>query len=313
MPKKKTHEEFVLEFKEKAGNEYTVLSEYKGMRSYVLIKHILCGHEYMVQPNNFMRGSRCAKCANNLKKTHEEFVLDMKEKCGSEYELLSKYESARKNILVKHVPCGHEYMVQPYNLLRGNGCAKCAKNVNKTHEAFSEQVKVLGSGDYQTVTEYKSRRTSITMEHITCGHQYDVKPSEFLRGRRCPKCNSSKGELMVESVLREMNVSFVSQLKFSECKNIRILSFDFGVQDKDGNIVFLIEYDGKQHFEENHFFGGRKEFIQRVRNDRIKSNFSKAQGIPLLRISYKQENQEEFLKHALEGFFSIRKKNRKTA
>ena len=50
----------------------------------------------------------------------------------------------------------------------------------------------------------------------------------------------------------------------------------------------MIEFDGKQHFEPNDFFGGQKQFEKQQHHDKIKTEYCRTNKIPLLRISYKE-------------------------
>ncbi|GAA0082831.1 hypothetical protein [Clostridium sp. CTA-6] len=61
---KKSHEEFVKEVSELVSDEYTVLSKYTKSDEKVRMKHNKCGYdEWNVTPDNFLRGTRCPKCA----------------------------------------------------------------------------------------------------------------------------------------------------------------------------------------------------------------------------------------------------------
>lgn len=55
-----------------------------------------------------------------------------------------------------------------------------------------------------------------------------------------------------------------------------------------------IEFDGEQHNNELHFFGGKNEFKNIIIRDAIKTQYCKDNNIPLLRIKY-NENVEEKL------------------
>lgn len=59
----KTTEQYKKEIYDLVGDEYSVLSEYKGNKEYVLMRHNKCGHEWNVSPINFLHGGRrCPKC-----------------------------------------------------------------------------------------------------------------------------------------------------------------------------------------------------------------------------------------------------------
>ena len=46
---------------------------------------------------------------------------------------------------------------------------------------------------------------------------------------------------------------------FDDCRNTKPLPFDFSIWDNHNNLKFLIEYDGRQHFEPIEFFWWRGE------------------------------------------------------
>lgn len=58
----KTTEQFVSEVEELTNGEYELLSEYKGNKHLVLMKHNLCESEYEVTPHKFIVGRRCPIC-----------------------------------------------------------------------------------------------------------------------------------------------------------------------------------------------------------------------------------------------------------
>lgn len=72
-----THDIFIKEMNDLVGDEYSFLTEYKGTNKKIKIRHNCekCDYyEYEATPNNFKRGKRCPKCANNIKRTNESFL-----------------------------------------------------------------------------------------------------------------------------------------------------------------------------------------------------------------------------------------------
>lgn len=59
--------------------------------------------------------------------------------------------------------------------------------------------------------------------------------------------------------------------------------FDFYV-----NNSYIIEFDGKQHFYETNYFSQSLSEIQE--HDAYKNNWCKTNGIPLIRISYRDQD-----------------------
>lgn len=71
--------------------------------------------------------------------------------------------------------------------------------------------------------------------------------------------------------------------------NGKALRFDFAIFDDDGNLDFLIEYQGRQHYEPVAKFGGKKGFYQQQFNDNKKRRYCALNNIPLIEISYEDE------------------------
>ena len=57
----KTTDSFKEEVTIKFGDKYTVLGEYKNARTPLLIRNNECGHEYVISPDNLLRGRKCPK------------------------------------------------------------------------------------------------------------------------------------------------------------------------------------------------------------------------------------------------------------
>jgi hypothetical protein len=75
---------------------------------------------------------------------------------------------------------------------------------------------------------------------------------------------ASRAEITIEEILRDAGLNFTMEQSFEglNSPNGRPLRFDFCVFDDDGNVDFLIEYQGKQHFEPSAKFGGKRGFYQ---------------------------------------------------
>ena len=60
-----------------------------------------------------------------------------------------------------------------------------------------------------------------------------------------------------------------------------------GNSDSYGKLLYLIEYDGIQHFDKNHQFGNKEETLKNIQErDKIKNNYCLEHKIPLIRIPY---------------------------
>lgn len=309
-------EVFIERVHQLTNGEYQPLTDYIKSNVKLQMKHELCGHVYPVTPNQFLNGNRCPKCAKIKRKkqpskSNETFKKEVEMMGAGEYVVCTPYQKAKTELEMEHLPCGQSFNIKPTEFIAGKRCPICfpkRNRVRKTHADYVEVVKEIGQGEYELVSEYKHSKQHVQMKHLVCNEVFPVRPDIFSNGSRCPKCRKSKGELMIESILKGMDISYTTQVRFDDCRRVYPLPFDFGIVDKDGRVVFLIEYDGLQHFNPVDYFGGKETFVERIKNDRIKSNYAKENKIPLLRLSYQQEEKEMFLRRSILHVVSSTKK-----
>lgn len=97
----------------------------------------------------------------------------------------------------------------------------------------------------------------------------------------------SRGEDIISSILRSVNISYEREYFFPDLKhNGNLLRFDFALLD-GGRAITLIEYDSEIHFQRvSHFHKTNSEFKQAQERDRIKNKYCLLHNIPLIRIPY---------------------------
>ena len=120
-----------------------------------------------------------------------------------------------------------------------------------------------------------------------CGNIFYELPARINNGHvtSCGCRTESFWESFINDVLYRMDVTYVTQYTFDDCRDKYKLRFDFAIFSCD-KLIGLIEYDGKQHFEPIDFFGGLDGFVATVKRDRIKDAYCKTHNIPLLRLPY---------------------------
>ena len=103
---------------------------------------------------------------------------------------------------------------------------------------------------------------------------------------------ASRGEIKIEEILTEAGFTFKMEYSFPDLvsSNGRPLRFDFVVFDDDGYIDFIIEYQGKQHYEASPKFGGNKGLYQQQFNVNKKRRFCALHDFRLIEIPYTDEN-----------------------
>ena len=179
---------------------------------------------------------------------------------------------------------GHTYTQDRRNLLAGKKCVKCyIDNKIFTKEDVIKKFKNIHGDNY--IYNFDNFTNLHSKIEIICnkGHRFTQKVSNHLQGKACPVCNQSYGERMISVFLDRNSIIYERQKRFTDCKNISELVFDFYLTDKN----ILIEYDGIQHFQPVKLFGGIEGFENTKIRDNIKNQYCSTKGINLIRISYK--------------------------
>ena len=102
---------------------------------------------------------------------------------------------------------------------------------------------------------------------------------------------SSRGEIKICDILDYAGLHYKEEYSFPDLVSSsgRPLRFDFAVFDDDGELDFLIEYQGKQHYEAINKFGGKSGFTKQRYNDAKKKAYCLEHGYNLICIPYWDE------------------------
>ena len=106
----------------------------------------------------------------------------------------------------------------------------------------------------------------------------------------------SRGEIKIEEIFKHNNLVYATEYIFPDLVSSsgRPLRFDFAVFDDDGQVDFLIEYQGVQHYAAVKCFGGKKGLHQQKHNDNLKKRYCAKHGIPLVAIPYWDEHEVDY-------------------
>lgn len=305
---RKTKEQFEKEIENQVSNEFIVLGEYINSHTNIKFKHVYCGTIFERTPANALRNLSCTNklCKRKLdkrKKSSSQFKDQVKAVLGDDYTIVEDYKTSLTKIKVHHTLCNQTWQAYPTNLLKGHGCLHCFGRIQQSTESFSKRLYNLVGDEYTLVGEYIKSREKVTLYHKKCGKSYDITPDGFMQGGRCLCVANSRGEAKVEDFLINVKQTFKRQNTFTDCKHKNVLPFDFAVFNNLGGLVFLIEYDGKQHFEPIDFFGGQEGFESVQLRDKIKNQYCFDNDIPLLRIPYWDfDNIEEIVYEELKKY-----------
>ena len=297
---KKTNTQFKQEVFNLVGSEYTFLESYVGANNKLRVKHNQCGKIYEVTPYHFISGGRCPNCVlKDKRKTNEQFKQEVFNLVGNEYTFLEPYVTGTKKIKIRHNECNNVYLVAPVTFLNGSYCPYCSKNARKTDAQFKQEVYDLVGNEYVFLEHYVNCYTKIKVKHNKCGNIYRVTPNHFLRGILCPYCNSPKGELIIDKILKSLKINYEAQKMFDDLKDKYYLSYDFYIPGQN----ILIEYQGIQHYQPIDYFGGVNKFVIQQKHDQMKLDYAKNHGYNLITVPYTEDTLSKIKKYLFKHGF----------
>lgn len=180
--------------------------------------------------------------------------------------------------------CGNIKDVRADQLKNGQtkscGCLVVETNKNKIIDMTNQKIGKL------TVLYLSDKRSSSGEVYwhckCECGTELDVIGSSLRAGIMSCGCENSKGEYKIAQLLNEKNILFNKEYSFPTCKIKKLMRFDFYVNNQ-----YLIEFDGKQHFNYTNSCWNTDEKLQETqKHDEYKNQWCKENNIPLIRIPY---------------------------
>lgn len=268
------------------------------------ISHYCTIHDVIwdIAPMNALRGSGCELCRRmklhkQKKRTNKQYIEELSI-VNPNIEPLEDYINANTLMLHRCKIDGHEWKTTPGNILSGHGCPKCqqrklAELFSRTNEEYIDEVANINP-DIEVIGAYINSNTPILHKCKIDGCEWLSRPSYILSGRGCPICHESSGERTVRQWLESNKIEYIFQYRFPECRDINPLPFDFYLPKYNT----CIEYNGGQHFFPVDFSGkgpehAKQQFGLIQHHDKIKEQYCKDNNIPLLKISYLQNIEEE--------------------
>ena len=242
-----------------------------------------CKDYFSQTPVKHLLGRGCSRCAGNIKKTNDEFEIELIKVHGNRYDYSNMiYNGAKKNIKIICKEHG-EFEQMAYHHLKGSNCPICIDNKLKTTEYIIEKSNIVHNYEYDySLSEYVNNRTNIKIICKEHGIFEQLPDNHINKKYGCPCCNESKGEKEIYKYLDKNNIEYIRQKKFKDCKNKKSLPFDFYLPEYN----ICIEYNGIQHYEHVGYFGCKEKFEYQLNNDRIKYDYCIENDIRLIIIKY---------------------------
>ena len=289
----------IQEYVESFGYTLMEVKEERISNRKTIIITICCPNDHIetIEWRSFKKRKENGRATiNKCKECYKENKINIAKKRADElgYTLLTtKYIEKNMNL---DIICdkGHECHPTYENFTRnGATCLTC------TNELFSvrqrkpiEEVRaIIENAGYKMMDDnYINNQTSI---HLQCpnGHDYYVTLGNFMKGKRCSKCQMSGGEQEISRILEKYQIRYIYQYRNPNCRNIQPLPFDFYLPDFN----IYIEYDGRQHYISNAFNHNINDYLSLKYNDSIKTNFCYYNNLKLIRIPYWEFNNIEII------------------
>lgn len=211
MSKKKTHEQYVKECAN-INPSIEVVGTYINATTPILHRCKIDGYEWLARPTNILTGSGCPKCAGNIKRTHEDYILLLSEK-NPTVDVIGKYIDATTPI--SHYCRKHQiyWDTSPYIALQGHGCPECCKEKirlkkRKNHSQYIDDLYTLRN-DIEVRGIYIDSKTPILHYCKIHNCEWMARPSNILNGDGCPICKSDK----ISKALTKDHLWYVEKLK----------------------------------------------------------------------------------------------------
>jgi hypothetical protein len=276
------------------------LELYKNDSSYLCF-FCECGHKWISTYRNVLRSSKdngCIKCQKRKKSkrrytlSNDDFIKRIKGYWGNKVEVLEEYKKGEDKIKVLCNVCDNIWNPIARSLLRGHGCPKCGHDKNrlsqlKSTEKYKEELKLIHNDRILLIDAYYNSNTKVNFKCCLCDNIWLANPNMILRGRGCPKCILSKGELIISEILKEMNIKYEEQFIIKDLKTDKggTPRFDFAIFENN-ILTKIIEYDGILHFEAVNKFGGLKRLEEQKEVDNFKNKYCLENNIKMIRIPY---------------------------
>lgn len=187
--------------------------------------------------------------------TQEDYLEKCKDLLDEGYEILSDYNGTHNKMTYK-CPNGHTFERIAKDFLRYKTCPHCSGRHRYTTEEFKIKVKELSNNECELVGEYISTKTKTQFKCNICNHFFNMAPTNFIIGQRCPECKRNKNRLYYKNLkisnkekeLRDFISSFYKkQIIFNDMTVIP--NDDLDIYLPEDNIAF--EFNGLfSHSEE---------------------------------------------------------------
>lgn len=179
--------------------------------------------------------------------------------------------------------CENTFSQRLITFYQNKKCPHCSFRGMPTNKVIENRLKEYG---YEMLSPYQGSHEKILVRHNKCGYTWWVAMNVISNFQEsCPYCNRqiSKGERKIIIFLQEHQIVFQKEKRFA-WQSHPLFRYDFYLPDYN----LIIEYHGRQHYEETKYFTQDLQEIQK--HDMIKRQEAESNGITLITIPYTEYN-----------------------
>lgn len=201
------------------------------------------------------------------------------------------YERNKQTLAVCECDCGNTITTKIVYLNNGDtkscGCLKRDASSECNTKDFTGVVSPYG---IEIIKRHSQTDRGVWMWECKCGECGEIFvdiPARVTGGHvtSCGCAKRSSGERLVRDILESLDVNYIPEKRFDDCKDKKCLPFDFYLPDY--NVV--IEYQGRQHYKPVSLFGGEESFNQLTLHDKMKQDYCREHDINLIHIDYTEK------------------------
>ena len=213
-----------------------------------------CNYIWQTHSNSFFdSGSRCFTCAHGEHWNIERFLREVVRLDDKDDYIFSDYEnisSSKSKFTVQCKKCNNVWITDSGHFFNdGKRCYNCKIGEQWSSTRLEREFNSTNDCDRFTLLLDKDvLYNNHSKFRVKCekGHTWKANISDYFhKGSRCPKCNESKGENKISAFLEKTEIFFEREKRFTGCKNIKPLPFDFYLPDYN----LLIEFNGEHHYQ----------------------------------------------------------------
>ena len=202
---KEKNENFVKKMHEDGILDFEILDDYIDMNTEINFKHLTCGYDFSVTPENFFkRVNKCPNCTENnrvIYKNQEEknevFQKKLDEKVSG-FKLVGDYMTKLERITLYHEKCHKEFTTDMVSFeSSGYKCPYCETKKYKYSKdiTLKEKIKCFErewNYEYKILTPFINISDFATLRHTKCGRSFDTQISNVINRKDkssvCPHC-----------------------------------------------------------------------------------------------------------------------------